>query len=149
VDIYTPFAQVIKHLGLPEYDEIFRKYYEMRKLLNQEMHIGIIPWFYTELLQEFNTLCLHQKLSMIIEWQHITWEQIFENAHDKYKAIMHFMTPYHGNNVDNIILKPAIYVFEDLRVVFDTELQKDAVLAVQIRKYNMSKNGSKKAKGEI
>jgi len=101
----------------------------------EPIYPGIIPYIMTELLVEFNTLSIKQKLSMVIELGK-SWDALFEEADNKEKALMHYQTAYKGELVDKIRLRNAIYVMEDGGIVFSEDIPNGKiVMAVQVRKY--------------
>lgn len=145
--VYDAFAQAVKYHGLPEYYDVWMKYVESKKMVYGNMmpyvFAGIVPWLYADLLMEFN-IKNRQKLSMIIQWNYVTWQEVFEEADEKHKAIMNFMTEYKGENVDQITLQPAIYgLLNEQHAVFSETIPdwKGAriIMAIQIRKWDKEK----------
>lgn len=144
---YDAFAQHIRHLGQPEYAVLFRKYLAMKRDTHGTDPVytfaGLVPWIYSGMLLEFNKR-QEQKLSMVIQWNYVTWEECYAEAEQKHKSLMRYYTPYLGVNVERVTLKPAIYgMLNEQHAVFSKEVPNWAgariVLAVQIREVDMSK----------
>lgn len=145
--VYDAFSQHLRYLNKPEYADVFKKYVALKQASHGTDPVytfaGLVPWLYAGMLYEYNQR-QKQKLSMVIQWNYVTWQECYVEAEPKHQSLMRFYTPYWGENVNKITLKPAVYgLLNEQHAVFSKEIPSwpgaRIVLAVQIREADMNK----------